>query len=83
MKGRRVYANEDGQLHLAEGDYGYNPKSEHWQVRPPGCHAGSIPNHTVTEHEDGTVTVSPSIVLVDGVGGDWHGYLERGEWREV
>jgi hypothetical protein len=38
----------------------------------------------VTEHEDGTITVSPSI-LQYGVDGSefWHGYLERGIWREV
>lgn len=28
-----------------------------------------IADHDVTEHEDGTIT--------------WHGYLERGLWREV
>jgi hypothetical protein len=38
------------------------------------------------EHADGTVTLSPSILLhpsppADPVG--WHGYLERGVWREV
>jgi len=38
--------------------------------------------HTVTEHEDGTITVSPSILIYphhDGPG--WHGFLERGVWR--
>jgi len=44
--------------------------------------------HLVVEHEDGTITVSPSILW----GKDqmpaypdtwWHGFLERGEWRSV
>jgi hypothetical protein len=43
---------------------------------------GSIEKHDVTEHEDGTITVSPSILLNDGRK-IWHGYLERGIWREV
>lgn len=88
MKGRRVYPREDGDLYLAEGDYGLSPKAGHWQVRPPGCNAGGIPNHNVTEHDDGTITVSPSILLqdIDEQGNlrvVWHGYLERGVWREV
>lgn len=86
MQGRRVYANEQGQLPLAEGDYGFHPKSG-WQVRPPGCHAGGIGKHDVIEHEDGTITVSPSILLTDfdeeGNEKQWHGYLERGVWRQV
>lgn len=86
MQGRRVYPNEQGQLPLAEGDYGFHPQSG-WQVRPPGCRAGGIPNHEVTEHEDGTITVSPSIVLWDtnekGTMMSWHGYLERGIWRKA
>lgn len=38
-------------------------------------------NHQVTEHEDGTITVSPSIVAPHG--GRWHGFLRHGEWSEV
>jgi hypothetical protein len=55
-----------------------------WQVRCPNGHSGCLsPDvHTVTEHEDGTITVSPSIVI-SGANGEqlWHGYLERGVWR--
>ncbi len=84
-KGRRVYAKEDGSLPLAEGDYGFHPKSG-WQCRPFGCHAGSIGKHDVTEHSDGTITVSPSILLTqhddDGDPYQWHGYLEKGVWRK-
>lgn len=84
--GRRVYANEKGQLLLAEGDYGLHPVSG-WQCRPFGHHAGGIGKHEVIEHEDGTITVSPSILLTDfdeqGNTIQWHGYLEHGVWREV
>jgi len=45
-----------------------------------------LANHTVTEHEDGTVTVSPSILVTHNNEQDgnvrWHGFLERGIWRE-
>lgn len=80
--GCRVYPDDEGNLYLSDGDYGFNPKSERWQVRPPGFNAGSIPHHSVVEHDDGTITVSPSIVLVDGED-RWHGFLERGVWRSV
>lgn len=75
MKGRRVYPNEAGELRLAEGDYGRHPDLG-WMARPPGCSMGSLEDHQVTEHEDGTITVSPSIA-----GEGYHGYLERGVWR--
>ncbi len=81
--GRRVYPDEGtDHMPLAEGDYGF--AAGHWQLRPPGQHAGTIPEHEVEEHDDGTITVSPSIVLHNEDGSDaWHGYLERGVWRQV
>jgi len=77
---RRVYPDPayNGGLTLAEGDYGKDAEGL-WWVRPPRCHSGVLDGHTVTEHEDGTVTVSPSIHSP----GEWHGYLEHGVWREV
>ncbi len=77
----RKYIDDDGYLRLAEGDYGQESNGT-WSVRPPGKHAGGIPKHNVVEHEDGTITVSPSILLNDGRGNAWHGYLEKGIWRE-
>ena len=90
MQGRRVYPDETGQLSFAPGDYGFDPKSGHWMAKCPGvnCHLGDLSAHSIVEHEDGTITVSPSI-LQNGPGpyhvpsfGTWHGYLERGVWRE-
>lgn len=84
MIGRRIYPDASGQLWLAEGDYGVNARGE-WFARPPGHHTGSLRAHEVTEHADGTISVTPSI-LITGFDGDrpvqWHGYLERGTWRE-
>lgn len=52
-----------------------------WHITlPSGIQFTLGPNHKVTEHEDGTITASPSIY--DAPEG-WHGYLERGIWREV
>ena len=83
-KGRRIYPNEKGELLLSFGDYGFHPRAQYWMGRPPGQHAGSFPEHDVVEHEDGTITVSPSILLTDENGKElWHGYLEQGYWREV
>ena len=88
MQGRRVYPNEEGDLVLAEGDYGIDPRSGHWMARPPGEHMGDLSNHEVVEHEDGTITVSPSILITAysesaGEKTTWHGFLEHGTWREA
>jgi hypothetical protein len=65
------------------GDYYLYPEAGWCGVSPNG-HAVGLRNHDVAEHEDGTITVSPSILVHgDGVQGAWHGFLERGVWREV
>ena len=84
--GRRVYPDDEGHLWLAEGDYGKNPVDGHWYGRPPAQHMGSFEKHEVAEHEDGTISVSHSI-LITGYDGDcavqWHGYLQRGVWKAL
>lgn len=47
----------------------------------PMCAA--LGNHQVIEHEDATITVSPSILITHWTGRQWHGFLERGVWREI
>lgn len=80
MAGRRLYANEDGKFGwMQPGDYYFDGYV--WVIRDPNGKLGSIGEHTVTEHEDGTITVSPSIL--DDAPGGWHGFLERGVWREA
>lgn len=34
--------------------------------------------HTVTEHDDGTITVTPSLIIDSGRGERWHGWLNQG-----
>lgn len=49
-----------------------------------GVMFGDLTNHEVIEHEDKTITVSPSILIGAQTNKKpWHGYLERGVWREV
>lgn len=94
MVGRRVYNLEPHEYE--PGDYGLWKPSENatpmWFCRAPGGEGehqrftGNLTAHDVTEHEDGTITVSPSILVTSYWAGEqfqWHGYLERGVWREV
>jgi hypothetical protein len=83
MQGKRHDLPED-EYNLEPGEYGKSP--EGWFCRPPGGKhgVGGINKHTITEHEDGTITVSPSILFYDNDGNPgWHGYLEHGVWKEV
>ncbi len=87
MQGQRVYFKNDNQWEhdWQQGDYGKN-KDGIWFCRPPivGFGVGCLSNHNVIEHENGTITVSPSILITghkDGHPVTWHGYLEQGIWR--
>ena len=85
MIGRRIYPNEQGRLSFAPGDYGKTTEGI-WRARPPDpdAHMGDLTNHTVVEHADGTISVSPSILIQAGTGRpSWHGFLERGVWRKA
>lgn len=67
---------------LESGEYG--KLNSTWYCCPPNTDLlGALGNHDVVEHEDGTITVSPSILITRYDGKQWHGYLERGVWREV
>lgn len=89
MKGRRVYPNADGTFQLERGDYMWH--KDRWFARVPDGRTGhmdlgDLSAHKVVEHEDKTITVSPSILHhghdADGNAIRWHGFLERGVWRE-
>lgn len=59
-----------------------SPLNGVWFCRTPNGHSGNLKAHDVIEHEDGTITVSPSILVSNNVGQLWHGYLRRGVWEE-
>ena len=81
MQGRRVDKDmwrNDPQ----PGDYYWSEHMGRWWVRDPLGRPGTLnPElHAVTEHEDGTITVEPSIWdYPDG----WHGWLRQGVWTSV
>lgn len=63
----------------------YYSQDEVWYLYFPKCGLGNLAAHEVTEHEDGTITVSPSIRMQghqDGQPYEIHGYLEKGVWRD-
>ena len=74
----------EGYMALEQGEYGVNLDGV-WFMRPPapGFGVGSLKNHEIIEHEDRTITVSPSILVYGHDNKQWHGYLERGVWREA
>jgi hypothetical protein len=52
-----------------------------WMARTPNGHLGNLGAHDVTENEDGTITVSPSILVSNPQEGElYHGFLVNGEW---
>ena len=84
MQGKRVYDTEA----FLEGEYGKHPADGTWYACTPNGMLGNLSGHEVVEHENGTITVSPSILVTspDSKGNEhvrWHGYLEHGIWREV
>jgi len=93
--GRRITATDHASLEsLKPGDYMlYHNEStglDTWYAMPPRekCRSGfnllaMLAHHDVTEHEDKTITVTPSILVTEYTGDSWHGYLEHGVWREV
>ena len=84
MQGKRHDLTEGDEI-LEQGEYGKYDKNGQWYARPPqsGMTQGNLALHKVVEHEDGTITVSPSILITGHHGKQWHGYLERGVWRQV
>lgn len=89
MQGRRVEPDINKyNWGMAPGDYGYakNDPWEAWVCLSPNGLIGALGNHKVTEHEDGTITVSPSILITvdnpDDGNASYHGFLKRGVWEE-
>jgi len=100
MTGRKIEPIyfEDGNMSLENvqpGDYwksqgvweGVCPYAKHPDEFSHRLVLASFAKHDVTEHDDGTITVSPSILVSAPWGPSqtvfefFHGYLERGIWR--
>lgn len=95
MQGRRredVIQEPDGHYgfpeDMAPGDYWKTVHlngNEEWYGCTPSGWIGSLRAHTIVEHEDGTISVTPSILVHEGAAErrQWHGYLTNGQWSEV
>lgn len=81
--GSKWYGDDENSARA--GDYGRVLMDGEWvwRCRTPNGFGGHLGQHEVTEYEDGTITVSPSILVSSPPEGAWHGFLERGVWREV
>lgn len=85
MVGVRVYEVEPDEL--SQGQYVFWEEDDAFYARPPDSHLiANLSGHEIVEHEDGTISVSPSILVrgrtVDGQN-SWHGYLIRGVWSKA
>lgn len=78
MQGQRV-ADDHGVWLYEPGDFGLY-KGE-WHGKSPNGLLAGLKKHSVVEHDDRSITVSPSI-LVSTNDATWHGFLESGVWRE-
>jgi hypothetical protein len=83
MQGKRHDLTENDFI-LEMGEYGKDSEGK-WFMRVPakGFGMGSLGLHEITEHSDGTITVSPSILCTGHGGRQWHGYLRNGIWEEA
>jgi hypothetical protein len=83
-QGTRFYPNKERDYPNIPGEY-MQGTAGRWELcLPTGIH-GAINDKTwaVTEHHDGTITVSPSInTTCPDTSRNWHGFLEKGIWRE-
>lgn len=71
-------------------DHGLPKPGAYWKVDDVwyGCCPNgllcNLKNHNVIEHQDGSITVTPSILVKAGWRHEqWHGYLTKGEWLEA
>jgi hypothetical protein len=89
MKGRRVEYRESWQPNKGPqpGDYWKDSGGYFGGVTPNG-HFCNLAAHAIIEHDDATITVTPSILVSGNVGVSpvrtmWHGWLKNGEWIEA
>ena len=77
MEAERIFPNALGHLIFPKALCYGRDHDGIWWFRHPDGHSGMLTDHEVIEHENGTITVLPSIVM-----GSVHGFLEKGVWRD-
>lgn len=88
MKGKRIDPQEgvDTLILLKPGDYGTDVRQPgNWYACTPNGLLANLGSHEIVENSDGTITVSPSILVTCGKNNPdtYHGYLENGIWRDA
>ena len=88
MQGIRLYkidGEEAFHWRISQTPCAYGSSDgKHWFCTTPNGLFVNISAHIVIEHADGTITVSPSILVTNGPShgeSSWHGFLEKGVWR--
>lgn len=89
MIGRRLPDSLDRSCpDLQPGDYA-KIEGIGWYCSTPNGHVGNLTTHTIEEHPDGTITVTPSILVSRRRSGEtadeelWHGFLNKGQWYNL
>lgn len=77
-QGYRKFTDASGTLYLCECEFGQSLDGT-WYARPPSGHVSSLADYSVTEHEDGTISVSAAI-RAEYAASHWLGYLIKGVW---
>lgn len=81
MHGHRLPDGTDWSSTIRLGDY-WKSEDGIWYAETPNGLLVNLSGHTVVEHDDRTISVLPSILVHGGRQQSWHGFLERGVWRE-
>src|ERR1700741_2936594 len=86
----KYLTRDTGRLLIADPKYTSNLTGTVWSYMPPdGNGVGTLMQHTVREHEDGTISVvagdgsSNSIMHTGAQDKSWHGYIDHGVWNEI
>lgn len=85
-QGQRLPDGSDWSSTTPNGAYWKSCHDMKWDALTPNGLLANLRGHEVVEHDDGTITVSPSIEVNRGRAnphvGYFHGFIERGVWRE-
>lgn len=83
MQGTRLNDGPHDYAEVNPGDYWLPEPSRpgEWWFRDPFGWFGRVTTHRVTVHDNGTITVKPSIApRPDDPPGSFHGWLTEGVW---
>ena len=93
VTGHRISKETSDDLtSIRPGDYWFDSELGYFLICSPTLDLegniilGTLRHHSVVEHDDGTISVSPSILIMSIIESEgklvelFHGFLERGIW---